>query len=260
LRLTWLGAAGFKVDTGEGATLLINPYLSRPALAQPFLPIQLADLAPVDEIFLTDGRFDHALDAPALAQQTGAIVHAVEPVCRRLIKYGVPVHNLESVTHEMSKRVGSLKWQALSSRANQTTRLPAIRQLIRNLQIPAHLDELVRAWPPGEEVAYHFKIDGLSVVHFSSAHWVEANIHNLRPDLALLPVEHTPDTSLAAARLAALLQPKLVIPHHWDNYFPPLSQLNDLVKFEAALHRLAPQVRLFIPSIGQSFDPLSLLF
>ncbi|NJN93690.1 MAG: MBL fold metallo-hydrolase [Anaerolineales bacterium] len=259
MQLTWLGAAGFKVDTSEGATLLINPYLSRPALAQPHLPIQLTDLAPVDEIFLTDGRFDHALDTPALAQQTGAIVHAVEPVCQRLLGQGVSAGNLENVIPQTPKRVGSLSWQAFTNQTGLNGHLPAVRQLIRNLQMPAHLGELVRAWPPSEEVAFSFRIDGLSIVHFSSTHWSHAEISQLQPDLALLPVERNPDTSAAAARLAALLQPKVVIPHHWDNYFPPLSELSDLTKFETTLNALAPQVRVYKPVIGRSFDPITLL-
>ncbi|MBI1877113.1 MAG: MBL fold metallo-hydrolase, partial [Chloroflexi bacterium] len=239
MHLTWLGAAGFKVETSEGATLLIDPFLSRSALAQPVLPIQLADLAPVDEIFLTDGRFDHALDAPALARQTGAIVHAVEPVCQYLVEQGVAAHNLQSVIPQTPKRIGSLSWQALANRTNQADSPTAKHRLTNNLQLPAHLSEVVWAWPPGEEVAYLFRIDGLSVVHFSSADWAGVEIRDLQPDLALLPVENNPDTS--AARLAAHLKPKVVIPHHWDDYFPPLSELTDLTRFEAALNALAPQ-------------------
>ncbi len=260
MQLTWLGAAGFKVDTSEGAILLIDPFLSRPPLAQPVLPIQLADLAAVDEIFLTDGRFDHALDTPALAQQTGAIVHAIEPVCQRLVKQGVSKHNLQKVMPQMSKRVGSLSWQALASPVHPNGKLPAVRQLIRNLQMPDHLGELVRAWPPGEEIGYFFRIDGLSIVHFSSANWIETEVADLQPDLALLPVESNPDTSLTTAKLTARLSPKVVIPHHWDNFFPPLSGLNDLTKFETTLKALAPQVRVYKPVIGQSFDPINLLF
>lgn len=260
MQLTWLGAAGFKVDTSEGATLLIDPYLSRPALAQPFLTIQLADLTPVDEIFLTDGRFDHALDTPALAEQTGAIVHAGEPVCRRLISQGVSARNLEHVLPKTPKQIGSLRWQAVASHRNGTDTLPAVRRLIRNLQMPAHLGDLVRAWPPGQEVAYFFRIDGLSLLHLSSTHWAEAELGDLQPDVALLPVESNPDTGAAAARLAALLKPKVVVPHHWDNYFPPLSRLGDLTRFKTALQALAPQVRVYQPVIGQSFDPIDLLF
>lgn len=260
MQLTWLGAGGFKVDTSEGATLLIDPYLSRPELAQPFLPIQLTDLTLVDEIFLTDGRFDHALDIPALAQQTGAIIHAGEPVCQRLIGRGVSAHNLEQIVPQTPKKVGSLSWQALASHAKGADTIPAVRRLIRNLQMPAHLGDLVRAWPPGEEVAYFFRIDGLSVLHLSSTHWTEAEVQDLRPDIVLLPVESQPDMSAAAARLAALLKPKIVIPHHWDNYFPPLSRLGDLSRFKSALQALAPQIRVYQPEIGRSFEPINLLF
>ena len=260
MQFTWLGAAGFKVDTSEGATLLIDPYLSRPAQANPFLPIQLADLSAVDEIFLTDGRFDHALDTPALAKQTGAIIHALEPVCQRLVQLGVSAHHLQSIIPKTLKHVGSLRWHALSSRINPADPLPKMRRLIRNLQMPAHLGDLVRAWPPGEEVAYSFRIDGLTIVHFSSADWLEAEIRDLHPDIALLPVESNPDTSAAAARLAALLQPKVVIPHHWDDYFPPLSEMSNLAKFETTLNALAPGMRVYKPIIGQSFNPINLLF
>jgi L-ascorbate metabolism protein UlaG (beta-lactamase superfamily) len=260
LQLTWLGAAGFKVDTSEGATLLIDPYLSRPAQAQPVLPVTLADLTPVDEIFLTDGRFDHVLDTPALARQTGAIVHAGESVCQRLLSQGVSAHNLEYVIPKTPKRIGSLSWHAVASHRNGADTLPAVRRLIHNLQIPAHLDDLVRTWPPGQEVAYFFRIDGLSMVHFSSTHWTDAEVGDLQPDVVLLPVESNPDTGAAAARLAALLKPKLVVPHHWDNYFPPLSRLGDLTRFKTALQALAPQIHIYQPVIGQSFDPVDLLF
>ena len=70
----------------------------------------------------------------------------------------------------------------------------------------------------------------------------------------------TDDTSAAAARLAALLQPKVVIPHHWDDYFPPLSEMSNLTKFETVLNALAPGVRVYKPIIGQSFNPINLLF
>lgn len=259
MQLIWLGAAGFKIDTSEGAALLINPFLSRPPVARPYLSIQLADLVPVDEIFLTDGRFDHASDTPALARQTGAIVHAAEPVCQYLIEQGVTLHTLQSIIPETSKHIGSLSWQVLTRRMNQTDSLVAMHWLTGNLPIPAHRSELVNSGPSGEEVAYHFRSEGLSIVHFSSANWLEAQVHDLQPDLALLPVESHPDTNATTVRLAALMKPKVVIPHHWDDYYPPLSRLADLTRFETALKALAPQIRVYIPTIGQSFDPIRLL-
>lgn len=259
MQLTWLGAAGFKVDTAEGATLLINPYLSRPAQANPILPIQLADLAPVDEIFLSDGRFDHALDTPALARQTGAIIHALAPVCEQLAQAGVPEQHLQPIIPNTPKQVGSLRWQARLSQLNPADSSANARPAILYQKMPAHFNQLVQAWPPGEDVVYSFKIDGLTLLHFSSTHWGGAEIGELQPHIALLPVEGHADTA-AAVRLAVLLRPRLVIPHHWDDYFPPFSQMSNLAEFETGLSALAPDIRVYRPIIGQSFDPINLLY
>ncbi|HXV44130.1 MAG TPA: MBL fold metallo-hydrolase [Anaerolineae bacterium] len=234
MQLTWLGAAGFKVDTDEGATLLIDPYLARLSPANASLPLQLADLFPVDEIFLTDGRLDHIMDTPALAQQTGAIVHAPEPVCQQLVRQGVPAHHLESTVPKIPKRIGSLSWQALSNQAELATAME-------------------------EEVAYFFKIDGLSLIHFSSLNWLEAELGDLHPHLALLPLESDPDNSNAAAQLASLIQPQVVIPHYGGNYSLPQSDRSHSVLFETALKALALGVRVYRPAMGQSFNPIKLL-
>lgn len=256
MQLTWLGAAGFKVDTTEGARFLIDPYLSRPHEATPPSPIRLTDLHPVDEIFLTNGRFDHASDTPALVAQTGAIIHASPSVCQRLAAKGVSNHSLESITLKKTKRVGHLTWQALPSRINQADSSPVLRSLIRSPITLPHIRALDREWPPGEVVAYLFQVDNFSMIHFGSAGWVETEISYLQPDVALLPVE---SASYPSTPLVALLRPKVVIPHHWDNYYPPLSEMIDLTKFELDLQMLAPGIRVYTPTIGQSFNPLELL-
>ncbi len=257
--LTWLGTAGFKIDTGEGATLLIDPYLSRPEKASPPLPIQLVDLSHVDEILLTNGRFDHGLDTPALTKQTGAIVHAPESVCPRLADMGVSSHCLQYVVPKREKRLGNLTWQALPSLVNQVDSSPVLRALIHSPMILPQIRDLDRQWPMGEIVAYFFEAENLSLIHFGSAAWIDSEINQLQADIALLPVESKPDTGAAAVRLASLLNPKVVIPHHWDDYYPFLSRSIDLKQFEVALQTVAPEVKVYIPTIGQGFNPADLL-
>lgn len=258
--LTWLGAAGFKIDTNEGATLLIDPYLSRPEKARPKLPIELADLSHVDEIFLTNGRFDHGLDTPALSQQTGAIVHAPELACRRLAEMGISNHSLEGVILNKSQRIGSLVWRGLPSLINQVDSSPVLRALMHSPALLPQIKLLDREWPSGEIVAYFFEAEGISMVHFGSAAWLDSEISQLQPDLALLPVENEASPNTGAVRLASLLKPKVVIPHHWDDYYPPLSQMINLKQFEAALQTVVPGLRVYKPTIGQSFNPADLLF
>lgn len=259
MQLTWLGAAGFKLDTSEGATLLIDPFLSRPKTASPPFFQAPADLSPVDEILLTHGRFDHAMDTPAITHHTGAIVHAPASLCDRLAGLGVSNHCLEPITFDKPKLVGSLMWQAIAGRVNQLDSSPVLRALTRS---PGHLErvsQLDRDWPPGEAIGYYFEADGLSLAHFGTAGWIEAAMRGLRPDIALLPVECFPDTNSAVVELATRLMPKVVIPHHWDDYYPPLTRRANLKEFTAALHIVAPGITVHIPTIGRSFNPAKLL-
>jgi L-ascorbate metabolism protein UlaG (beta-lactamase superfamily) len=259
VQLTWLGAAGFKLDTSEGATLLIDPFLSRSFQAKPALTVQLTDLYPVDEILLTNGRFDHAMDTPALTAQTGAIVHAPESICRRLAERGVSKHSLESLTLHKEKRLGSLIWRAMPSLVNQLDSSPVLRALTQSPAIVSIAQSLDRAWPLDEIVAYYLQVDGLSLVHFGSAGWLEPEIRGLQPDVALLPVECHPNTNADVIRLAARLTPKLVIPHHWDDYYPPVSRMNRVKEFEAAIKIVAPGIKVYVPVIGQKFTVSDLL-
>lgn len=257
--LTWLGAAGFRVDTDEGATFLVDPYLSRPKQAKPTLPIQLADLSPIDEIFLTNGRFDHGFDTPALTKQTGAIVHAPQAVCQRLAEIGVSPHSLASVTANERKRIGSLVWQAIPSLVNQADSSPTLRALLRSPSLMPEIKDLERRWPLGGIVSYLFQAEGLTIIHFGNAAWIETEIDNLQADIALLPIENDPTLDAAAVHLTTLLNPKVIIPHHWDDYYPPLSQMIDLEQFKQSVQQVAPQVEVYIPTIGRSFDPAELL-
>jgi L-ascorbate metabolism protein UlaG (beta-lactamase superfamily) len=251
--------AGFKLDTSEGATLLIDPFLSRKEQAHPALAVELEDLFPTDEILLTNGRFDHAIDTPALVKETGAIVHAPEAVCRRLTRAGVSRHSLQPINFHQPKTLGSLRWQALPSLVNQADSSPVLRALTRSPQLLDQMSALDRQWPVEEIVAYFLETDDLSLVHFGSAAWLEPNVRDLKPDIALLPVERPVAAHSATIQLIELLKPRLVIPHHWDDYFPPLSQLIDLDPFKTAVAAAAPEVNVFFPTLGQSFDPADLL-
>ena len=265
MQLTWLGAAGFRVETDEGAIFLIDPFLSRPPAASPVLPIQYSDLFPIDEIFLTNGRFDHALDTPVLVEQTGAIVHASTPVCQHLAQEDVSPNSLEPVTFNKTKQIGSLRWQAFRGQISQVDSSPSLRALTRlpaynhDPNILTHIQTLDRQWPQGEVVTYYFQSNDLSLLHFGSAGWIDSVIEPLQPDVALLPVERSSTADDNVVQLATLLKPKVIIPHHWDNYYPPLSEIVDLDRFEAMIKPHLPDTKVYRLPLGQRFNLTELI-
>src|SRR4029079_10408399 len=80
VNVTWLGTAGFRIEH-EGATLLIDPYLTRASIWRCLSAPLAADteairryLPQADAIVCGHTHFDHALDVPAIARATGATV------------------------------------------------------------------------------------------------------------------------------------------------------------------------------------------
>jgi L-ascorbate metabolism protein UlaG (beta-lactamase superfamily) len=230
LQLTWLGAAGFRIETNEGAVFLLDPFLSRPTGAIPPLPLTLSDLYPVDEIFLSNSRFDRVWDTPALVEQTGAIVHAPAIVCHNLAGRGVSTHNLQPVTDDKGKQIGSLRWQALP--------------------LPQPASEPL--------IAYHFQSEGRSLLYLGSVPGLEAGFSWPQADIIFLPLEQPAAAGRQAIQAVHDLQPKVVIPHHWDDYNPPFTKSIDVEPFNEHFRLELPQVRLYWPVLGKVFSLLDL--
>jgi L-ascorbate metabolism protein UlaG (beta-lactamase superfamily) len=251
VQFTWLGAAGFKLETQAGAIILINPFLSRPHQATPALLLQLAELTPVDEILLSDSRFDYAMDTPALVKQTGAIVHASSQVCQHLTTNGVPAHNLQPVSPHVTKTIARLRWQAWpvdNQQANKKRSGPPANSE------PGHLATL---WPASQMVNYTLQAGGLTIVHISNTNWIDPEIKGLQPDIALLPV--TPSAITNTIPLVVALKPAVIIPHQWDNYYPPFTQGIDSHQLKDALQTKITTGKIFLPTLGQPFDVADLL-
>lgn len=84
--LTWLGHATFRFRTAEGATVLIDPWLTTNPACPPAEHAQHR----VDAIFITHGHFDHMADAEPLAKAHGATVYAIHEIAVHLEIQGVP--------------------------------------------------------------------------------------------------------------------------------------------------------------------------
>jgi L-ascorbate metabolism protein UlaG (beta-lactamase superfamily) len=290
MQLRWLGTAGFELRSDGGTILLIDPYLSRPPSARPQSPPGLTDIPHADAILVTHGHFDHAFDVPALAQWLGAPVYAASSVCQTLVRHGAPrpgqpanawpsegtapsmraaptartlppatiVPLTRTLLHPIapgdSVQVGDLRIHALAARHVRFDLPLALETLPHLLPSMWSLRPLLSGWPAGQVLGFHVTAPELSLVHFGSAGWVKGALESLRPDVALIPVQGRSDIAQIAARMAALLQPRLVVPHHWDDFCPPISRLISLASFARALSHPLPGTQLHVPQIGETWQ------
>jgi L-ascorbate metabolism protein UlaG (beta-lactamase superfamily) len=251
--LTWYGIAGFCIET-EGGVFLIDPYLSRNADARPVLPFGPEGVTDGDEIFLSHGHFDHIADVPQIARQTGAKVYCSVIAAEALRRRGVPDTQLVVARDGSVFDFGVYRAGCFHS-AHVRFDLPlVVRTFLRSIpSIPAKIQQLprLRRWPQGQVLSWRFTLTAESdrvVHHFGSAGCTEDELARLAtlgtPDVLLFPLQGHTHICEIAARIVERLKPRVVIPHHHDDFYPPISQAVDIAPFVEAVGRLSPPVEV----------------
>jgi L-ascorbate metabolism protein UlaG (beta-lactamase superfamily) len=254
MELTWLGAAGFQIKTGKHV-LLIDPYLSRNGAARPRQTLMPSDLSGAEQIFVSHGHFDHIFDIPAIASKTDCRVYCCPVAADTLRQNGLAGDRILEVTEDgYSAAVGGCRARALFSRHVKFDQWLLIKTLARiNLRIPRYLP-LMKAYPVGQVLSWQFEIDGQVLQHFGSAGATPAELERLsrQPiDVLLVPLQGHTRICDIALRYAQVLKPRMVIAHHQDDFFPPISTYVDIRPFIKAVTRTCPDTEIRILHINE---------
>jgi L-ascorbate metabolism protein UlaG (beta-lactamase superfamily) len=139
-----------------------------------------------------------------------------------------------------------------------------VRTFIRSIpSIPAKVWLLprLRHWPRSQVLTWRFTLaaEGDRVVqHFGSAGCTEEELARLAnfgaPDVLMFPLQGHTRICRIAARAVERLRPRVVVPHHHDDFYPPLSQAVDVVPFVEAVSKLSPLVEVIVPSVCESVE------
>jgi L-ascorbate metabolism protein UlaG (beta-lactamase superfamily) len=249
VRFRWLGTAGFEIEVGS-STILLDPFLSRPNDARPRSPLTLADIAKADQIFLSHGHYDHAVDVPALVARTRARVYAPSPVCEMLLNRGVDPKQLRPLAGIETLGFTDYRVRTIPSRHIKFDTTLLASTVLRAWRAIPSLSRAAR-WPVGGTLGFLFTAPDCSWSFFGSAGYYPDRVQSLRPDIALIPVQGHSDIARIAAELVHLQEPAWVVPQHHDDFLPPLSQLVDLAPFVALVGERSPISRVVVPEIGR---------
>ncbi len=254
LELTWLGAAGFRVRTGENV-FLIDPFVSRNPRARPIQELKPGDIREGRQIFISHGHFDHIKDIPQIAASLGAKVFCHPTQARSLVRDGLAPRLIMMVEQDGQRfDFGSFSAQANYSRHIKFDLRLVLSTLARiNLRLPGLLP-LTRCYPPGQVLTWKFDLPGRSIRHLGSAGSTRKELAVLaeeETDILLLPLQgHTRICRIVLEFIWAL-RPKTVIPHHQDDFYPPISRMVDIGPFLEELNREFPQLEVITPRINQ---------
>ncbi|WP_337270849.1 metal-dependent hydrolase [Oryzifoliimicrobium ureilyticus] len=224
MKLTWLGHAAFRIETGN-ATILMDPFLTHNAS---FSGQDKKDVAKgVTHILLTHGHGDHVGDTIELAKETGAVVLANADLATWLGKKGV-----EKI--EMGNTGGTVSFGSFS--ATFTNALHSSAQITE--------DGVSHALGNPNGLMLHFEGEA-SLLHMGDTDIFSdmALINELhQPDIGLVPVgdRFTMGGAVAALACRRYFNFKTAIPCHYGT-FPIIDQTAD--KFIAGMEGAETQVK-----------------
>jgi L-ascorbate metabolism protein UlaG (beta-lactamase superfamily) len=229
LRLTWLGTAGYRLEY-EGYALLVDPYVTRLPLGR-FLrrrvtrpdPAAIARWAGrADAILIGHTHFDHALDAPAIAAASGCPVYGSRSLAHLMALTGQPERAVEIEPYR-TYELGPFAVQfvpSLHSKLGLGLTVPMGGELTCE-----HLDELTpQAYRCGQVWGIHIAAPGARFYHQGSADLIDDAI---RPehrgvDYFLCGIAGRGFTPRYVERVLSRLEPRVVVPSHYDDFFRPL--------------------------------------
>ena len=244
--LTWYGQSAFKITTGTGKLLLIDPWLTNPVFARG--KEELAALDRVDLILLTHGHSDHVGNAVEIGKRTGAILVSnfeLNAVMISVLGYPEAQAPNETTGHlggELSLLDGEVTvafvpaWHGSSVQKEETAP-------------PVYAGN-----PTGLIIALR---DGPTIYHTGDT--------DLFSDMALVKRFHKIDTMLVcigdhftmgparAAEAVKLVAPNTVIPMHYGT-FPVLTGTPEAFERELKKRKVKAQLRVMKPGETIALD------
>jgi L-ascorbate metabolism protein UlaG (beta-lactamase superfamily) len=232
LEIEWLGVSGYRM-THEGQTLFVDPYLSRvplrdlvlrrPTLPDPAMLDRFAGAASeVAGVLVGHTHFDHAVDAPAIARRFGCRAYGSSSLVSLMALHGLADRAVE---------VEPYRTYELGPFAVSFT--PSVHsKLLLGLAVPydgeltcEHLDGLSpNAYRCGQVWGISIEVAGVRFYHQGSANLIDDAVRERGVDVFLAGIAGRSFTRDYWRRILPRLDPRVVVPTHYDNFFRPLGR------------------------------------
>ena len=228
LAVEWLGTSGFRLSL-EGTTVLVDPYLTRVPLRaflarRPALPdaaVVAAHVARADAVLIGHAHFDHVLDAPLIARQTGARVYGSRSTGNLMALHGLAAQMVEVEPYRVYE-IGPFEVTFVPS---------AHARLVLGMAVPMdgditceHLDQLSpRDYGCGQVYGIHIRAGGVTFYHQGSAEMLDDAVRYRGVDVLLAAIAGRGFSRRYLERAIRRLEPRVVVPHHHDDFFRPLA-------------------------------------
>lgn len=238
LDIAWLGVSGYRL-TYQGVSLVIDPYVSRVPLRSLLLGrTALPAPALLDRWLTVPGKlagvlvghthFDHAVDAPAVVRRHATRAYGSASLVQLMRLHGLADRAVEVRPHAPYE-LGPFTVRFVPSRHSK---------LLFGRKVPMdgpltcdHLDGLApRAYRCGAVYGIRIEVAGIALYHQGSADLDDAELRHEPVDVFLAGVAGRQVTRRYWERVLPRLDPRVVVPTHYDDFFAPLGREQRFVR------------------------------
>lgn len=238
LEIEWLGVSGYRL-TYQGVSIFIDPYVSRASLRSLLLRrIAMPDAALIDRYASAPGEvagvlvghthFDHAIDAPGVARRYGAKTYGSASLAHLMHLHGLGELAVE-VVPKQPYELGPFTVGFVPSRHSKLLlgrRVPMDGELTCE-----HVGGLVpTAYKCGQIWGIRIEVAGIAIYHQGSADLEDEQLEDRPVDVFLAGVAGRSVTPNYWERILPRLDPGIVVPTHYDDFFAPLGTDQRLIR------------------------------
>lgn len=234
LRVTFLGVSSLLFDDGETA-IMTDGFFSRPGKLQVLFSrlapqrdaidrgLQRAGIGRLAAVVVVHSHYDHAMDAPAVAQRTGALLVGSSSTANIGRGWGLSEDRIRVVGHQSVLRFGRFTIRMLEARHFPSGL--AEGDIAAPLRPPAH----ALAFRQGGSYSVLIEHDSRTMLVHASAGFLPGAMDEWQAEVVFLGIaglgRRGPAYRDAYWRsVVAPLQPRRIVPIHWDDFTLPLER------------------------------------
>ncbi|MFO8020162.1 MAG: MBL fold metallo-hydrolase [Promethearchaeia archaeon] len=283
IKLKWLGTAAYILKL-NGTRILFDPFFFRNEDSRPILKTKREELEKIDAIFVTHAHFDHITDAAWFAENKNVPVYTSKVGKENMTKwcagdiidfesYGM---NLQAESYSLTERgkqnihpitagdhikineevaVDVLKSEHVKFDLNTIWDRLKSKKFWKNLR---KILPIGRDLPMGEVFGYCTNYQGKKIVGFGSLYYkYESELDKYTDtDIFVAPLAGNSAKHIAekSCQMIEHLKPSIIVPVHWDDFFPPISRLEDLDPFFEKIEKKYPEIRVIMPKMDEEIE------
>ncbi|MEG0828832.1 MAG: MBL fold metallo-hydrolase [Acinetobacter sp.] len=240
LSVKFFGVSTLLFDDGK-SQLLIDGFFTRPSLtkvlfekihSQPELikqVIQHHQLQRTQAIFVTHSHYDHALDIPILAELLPKAKIVGSASTLNIARGNPHVSKQQLIQIEAWKPMTFAHFRVTAIPSQHTPPTAVNNDLGEEITAPLHLPARFSEFKEGGSFDYLIEHQGYKILVKASTGTVPEQLKNLKVDTLFLGIAQLSRQSEAFQQnyldqTLRTLQPKVVVPIHWDNFFKAADQ------------------------------------